>query len=115
MIFEMKAKQLTYAILLLVHSFFSCDSAPFYPPDQEHASYSHVQHVEGLDLHHKVTSEQDKEHEIHVHLSCLSGYGTGVNFTGCVATTLTQSIPAYTSLYYSPPLPPPNVYSLYFS
>ncbi|MDO6425873.1 hypothetical protein Q4489_02565 [Thalassotalea sp. 1_MG-2023] len=108
----MKAKQFTYALLLLIHSFFSCDSAPFYPPDQEHASYSHLQHIEGLELEEKLSPDLEGEHEIHVHLSCLSGYGAGVAFTGCLETTQTQLIPTYTSLYYSPPLPPPNSHAL---
>lgn len=111
----MKAKQLTYALLLLIHSFFSCDSAPFYPPDQEHASYSHLQHIEGLETEQHLASELDAEHEIHVHLSCLSGYSVGVTFSGCLVTKHTQTISAYTSLYYSPPLPPPSAYSLYYS
>jgi len=101
-----------------MHSFFACVSAPFYPPDQEHQSYVHTQHLEDhLDSQNNDNDNDNdndqQEHEMHVHLSCHSGYGVAVTAFSCLQDKVTTPHNTFINLEHTPPVPPPN--SVFFS
>lgn len=91
-----------------MHGFFGCVSAPFYPPDQDHQSYSHIQHLEGLSVDSQNLEYDQQDHDIHVHLSCHSGYGASVIIFSCLDEKVVARNNTFTNLEHTPPVPPPN-------
>lgn len=90
-----------------MHSFFACVNAPFYPPDQEHQSYAHAQHLEDHADSQKNDHDQ-QDHEMHVHLSCHSGYGVSVTAFSCLQEKVIAQHNTFINLEHTPPVPPPN-------
>ncbi|GGO70113.1 hypothetical protein [Bowmanella pacifica] len=108
----MKAKHAIYALLLIVtHSFFSCVASPFHVPDPEHPGYSHLSHLEAPDYHQNNSDDSgpDHQHQLHVHLSCHSGYGSDIHFSPCVSVNAGHPARHYLNLFYQPPVPPPDL------
>ena len=60
----MKAKQIIYALLLIMtHSFFSCVASPFHVPDPEHPGYTHLSHMEAPDYHQPGADDPGTDHQ----------------------------------------------------
>ncbi|GAB3028534.1 hypothetical protein [Bowmanella dokdonensis] len=105
----MNIKPLIYVLLLMtMHSFFACAGAPFSAADAEHDGYSHLQHLEGHGQHQSGTSDGDPEHQLHVHLSCHTGYGSELCPIFAPACRPAPVFFSYLNLYYQPPVPPPD-------
>lgn len=98
-------------ILMLLHSFFSCEAAPFQIPDGKHPAFTHQNHFEVVDQHANDSSTPASEAEVHAHLSCLSGYNIYWPVTEKVMEQVVPCPQYYLPLRYPPPVPPPNSFS----
>ena len=96
---------LVVILLVLVHSFISCDAAAYHLQEEvDHAS--HIQSVAD-------TNDEDPQPptEIHAHQHCHCGYYSTINHSISPEQSQATNNACYNGLNYPPDVPPPNFYS----
>ncbi|CAM2825673.1 hypothetical protein [Pseudoalteromonas distincta] len=93
---------LVVILLVLVHSFISCDAAAYHLQEEvDHVSYIHSQ-----------TSLEDEDAqsptEIHAHQHCHCGYYSTLNHSISPEQSQATQPACYKGLNYPPDVPPPN-------
>lgn len=96
---------LVVILLVLVHSFISCDVAAYHLQEE----VDHVTHV------HSQTNANDEDAqsptEIHAHQHCHCGYYSTLNHSISPEQSQATLPVCYSGLNYPPDVPPPNFYS----
>lgn len=96
---------LVVILLVLVHSFISCDAAVYHLQEE----VDHVTHI------HSQTSLEDEDAqsptEIHAHQHCHCGYYSTLNHSINPEQSQATLPACYSGLNYPPDVPPPNFYS----
>ena len=93
---------LVVILLVLVHSFISCDAAVYHLQEE----VDHVTHI------HSQTSLEDEDAqsptEIHAHQHCHCGYNSTSSHSISPEQSKATSPACYNGLNYPPDVPPPN-------
>lgn len=93
---------LVVILLVLVHSFISCDAAVYHLQEEvDHVSYIHSQ--TNLD-----DEDAQSPTEIHAHQHCHCGYYSTLNHSISPEQSQATQPACYSGLNYPPDVPPPN-------
>ena len=94
-------------LLVLVHSFISCDGAAYHlQEDVDHINSSFSQSSETAD-----DNDSAPTAEIHAHQHCHSGYNHSSNHSITPEKSKPTLVTCYHGLHYPPDVPPPNLFS----
>jgi len=96
---------LVVILLVLVHSFISCDAAAYHLQEE----VDHVSHIHSL----ADTNDEDAQSptEIHAHQHCHCGYYSTLSHAIIPQQSKPSVLVYYHSLNYPPDVPPPNSFS----
>ncbi|GAA78938.1 hypothetical protein I6F50_11610 [Pseudoalteromonas sp. NZS127_1] len=96
-------------LLVLVHSFISCDGAAYHlQEDVDHVTSSLSQGDSTADDNQ---SDKTSTTEIHAHQHCHCGYNSTSSHSISPEQSKATSPACYNGLNYPPDVPPPNFYS----